>query len=131
MTKGDLVGSCLRRWYVVVLGLVLTVAAAVLVGLAPGVYWARTQVLLLGPPSESRPNKLDSNSAGLIATAGLIEHEMNIGRHPIPATSVDVTLLDQGVYNGDKFACRTTVANGQTTSINRFSTSKLPARVAQ
>ena len=27
---------------------------------------------------------------------------MNIGRHPIPATSIDVTLLDQGVYNGEQ-----------------------------
>jgi hypothetical protein len=102
MIERELVSRCLRRWYVVVLGLVLTALAAVLVGLAPGVYWARTQVLLLGPPSESRPNKLDSNSAGLIATAGLIEREMSFGRHRIPATSIDVTLLDQGVYDGEQ-----------------------------
>ena len=35
-------------------GLIDTPAARAVVGLAPGVYWARTQVLLLGPPSESR-----------------------------------------------------------------------------
>jgi hypothetical protein len=102
MIEWGLVGRCLRRWYVVVIGLLVTAAAAALIGLAPGVYWARTQVLLLGPPSESRPNKLDSNSEGLIATAGLIEHEMNVGLHPIPATSPDVTLLDEGVYDGEQ-----------------------------
>ena len=59
-------------------------------------------MLLLGPPSESRPNKLDSNSAGLIATAGLIERELNTGRRRIPATSIDVTLVDQGVYDGEQ-----------------------------
>jgi hypothetical protein len=100
MIGWGLVGRCVRRWYVVVLGLAFTAAVAANIGLLPGVYWARTQVLLLGPPSEGRPNKLDSSSAGLIATAGLIEREMNVGRRRIPATSIDVTLLDQGVYDG-------------------------------
>jgi hypothetical protein len=102
MVKWDLAGRCVRRWYIVLLGLALTAILAANIGLLPGVYWARTQVLLLGPPSDSRPNKLDSNSAGLIATAGLIEREMNIGRLRLPATSIDVTLLDQGIYDGEQ-----------------------------
>jgi hypothetical protein len=102
MIEATLFRRCMRRWYVLLLGVLLTAAAAASVSLLPGVYWARTQVLLLGPPSETRPNKLDSNSAGLIATAGLVERELNAGRQRIPATSIDVTLVDQGVYDGEQ-----------------------------
>ena len=47
-----------------------------------------------------RPNKLDSNSAGLIATAGVIEREINAGRTGVPVIGNDVTLVDQGIYDG-------------------------------
>jgi hypothetical protein len=102
MIEWDLVGRCMRRWYVVVLGVVLTTVAVANVSLLPGVHWARAHVLLLGPPSAMRPNKLDSGSAGLIATAGLIEREMNTGVRRIPATSNEVTLVDQGIYDGEQ-----------------------------
>jgi hypothetical protein len=101
MTIGDLWRSCVRRWYVLALGLLLTVGGVGFVATSPGVYWARTKVILLGPPVPTRPNKLDSNSDGLIATAGVIEREMNASRSPIPATSIEVTLVDQGVYDGE------------------------------
>jgi hypothetical protein len=92
----------LRRWIALALVVLATGLAVVNVQLTPGVYWARTEVVLLGPPNQVRPNKLDSNSAGLIATAGLIEREMRATRTSIPATSNEVTLVDQGVYDGEQ-----------------------------
>lgn len=89
-----------RRWYVLAIGVLVTLGVVAYLWNAPGVYWARTGVVLLGPATEVRPNKLDSNSAGLIATAGLIERELNAGPAGIPAIGNDVTLVDQGIYDG-------------------------------
>ena len=101
LTIYDVLRACGRRWYAVALGLAITSLVVVALLSQPGVYWARSQILFLGPPVPTRPNKLDSNSGGLIATAGIIEREMNAHRTRIPATSADVTLLDQGVYDGE------------------------------
>jgi hypothetical protein len=96
------VGKFARRWYIVALGVVLTSATVAYVSVSPGVYWARSQVVLLGPPVPARPNKLNSGSGSLIATAGLIEREVNFGRTRMPATSNDVALVDLGVYDGEQ-----------------------------
>ncbi len=101
VTVRDVLHSCMRRWPFFLVGLLLTLGAVGYVQTAPGVYWARTKVILLGPPVDARPNKLDSSSAGLIATAGLIAREMNASRTFIPSTSPDVTIVDQGVYDGE------------------------------
>ena len=98
----DVVRSCRRRWYIVGFVMVSTAALCVFLLLSSGVYWARSQVIFLGPPVPTKPNKLDSSSAGLIATAGLIEREMNARRSRIPATSSDVLLIDQGIYDGEQ-----------------------------
>lgn len=89
------------RWSVLVLGLLLTGCGMAWVFSTPGVYLCRAHVVLLAPPTQTRPNKLDSNSAGLLATAGVLERELSVGRNQVPATSPDVTLLDQGVYDGE------------------------------
>jgi len=98
----DVLRVCAERWYIIALGLGLTGVVAIAVLISPGVYFARTQVVFLGPPVPARPNKLDSSSDGLISTAGLIEREMNATRTRIPATGADVTLVDQGVYDGEQ-----------------------------
>lgn len=97
----DVARACLRRWPVLLVGVLLTLVGVVYVYSAPGVYWARSKVVLLGPAVPVRPNKLDSNSAGLIATAGIVAREMNARRSYIPATSPDVTIVDQGIYDGE------------------------------
>lgn len=102
MRPADILRACRRRWYVLGVGLALTAVLGSFVLLSHGVYWARSQVILLGPPVPSRPNKLDSSSAGVIATAGLIEREMNANRTRVPATSIDVLLMDQGIYDGEQ-----------------------------
>ena len=101
MTVRDVMQSCLHRWPILLIGLLLTIGGVVYVQAAPGVYWARTKVILLGPPVDARPNKLNSNSDGLIATAGLIAREMNPSRTFIPSTSPDVTIVEQGIYDGE------------------------------
>src|SRR6476646_8847765 len=102
MTLRDVWRGCARRWYVLALGLLLTIGAVGYVNVAPGVYWSEARVVLLGPPSPARPNKLDSSSGSLIATAGVVEREMSSTRKSIPAISNDVTLVDQGVYDGEQ-----------------------------
>ena len=102
MRVSDILSACAKRWYIMALGLGLVSIVAVAIVMSPGVYFARTQVVFLGPPVPARPNKLDSSSEGLISTAGLIEREMNATRNRIPATGADVTLVDQGVYDGEQ-----------------------------
>src|SRR4051812_34596084 len=47
---------CLRRWYVVLLGVALTVGAAYVVHDRPGVYYSQVQLVLIGPPQTYYPN---------------------------------------------------------------------------
>jgi hypothetical protein len=96
-------GTLLRSrwsWAALLIGLCLTAVAVAHVVAAPGVYWARSQVVLLGPVLPSSMNKLDGRSDGLVATAGLIAREMNLSGGAVPVTSNLVTLPDQGVYDG-------------------------------
>jgi hypothetical protein len=81
------------------IGLVVTLAVCALTWRAPGVYWASTKVYFLVPATERQPNRLADNS-GAIEFAGLIQTEVNRGIPPSGATSPDVTLVDEGIYDG-------------------------------
>jgi hypothetical protein len=89
-----------RRWYVVLLGMLLTAVAIVIVYQRQGVYWARTNVVFLAPQSHQNPNRLASTSNTLIATSGIIEQKINRGHPPILPVSPDVPLVAQGVRDG-------------------------------
>lgn len=93
--------TALRRcWYVVVVGLLATLAVGFQAMHAGGLYAAQQNVVLIAPATETQPNTLENSSRGLIATAGLIEREIDQGR-PLQATvSPDVPLYGQGVREG-------------------------------
>jgi hypothetical protein len=81
-------------------GILLTLAVCVVTWRAPGVYWASTKVYFLVPASAQQPNQLAPDNSAAIPLAGLIQTEINGGIPPREATSPDVTLVDEGIYDG-------------------------------
>lgn len=100
MTFEDFYRSLLRRWPVALVGILLTSVLCVVALRAPGVYWARSKVYFLVPETTAQPNQLAPDSSAAIAFAGLIQTEINAGIPLRRATSPDVTLLDEGIYDG-------------------------------
>jgi len=93
-------GVVRRRWPVVLVGLIVTVVLGLLTLRMPGVYWASTKVVFLVPASEQQPNQLAPDNSAAIAFAGVIEVEINGGLPLRRATSPDVTLVDEGIFDG-------------------------------
>jgi hypothetical protein len=100
MTVTGLFGALRRRWLVMLVGLLLTAVACLVTWRAPGVYWASTKVYFLVPATVLKPNQLAPNSSAAIGFAGIIMTEINGGSPPRNAISPDVTLVDQGIYDG-------------------------------
>ena len=100
MTIEDLFGSVLRRWPVILVGALLTLAVCMVTWRAPGVYWASTKVYFLVPATTNQPNKIAPGSSAATAFAGLIQTEINRGIPPRGAISPNVTLVDEGIYDG-------------------------------
>ena len=100
MTVDDLLGAIRRRWAVMLAGVLLTLVACLVTWRAPGVYWASTKVYFLAPVTAREPNQLAPDNSVAIAFAGLIQTEVNGGIPPRGAVSPDVTLVDEGIYDG-------------------------------
>jgi len=100
VTVEDFVPAVLRRWYVLLAGLLLTGLVGLVVLKTPGVYWATSKVYLLVPATTYPPNQLAPDSGAAIEFAGLIETQINGGIPVRRATSPDVTLVDEGIYDG-------------------------------
>lgn len=100
MAVEDQRGVVRRRWPVVLVGLIVTVVLGLLTLRMPGVYWASTKVVFLVPASEQQPNQLAPDNSAAIAFAGVIEVEINGGLPLRRATSPDVTLVDEGIFDG-------------------------------
>ena len=81
-------------------GLLLTGVVCLFTLRAPGVYWASTKVYFLVPATAQQPNQLAPDSGNAIAFAGLIQTEINRGIPPRRATSPEVNLVDEGIYDG-------------------------------
>jgi hypothetical protein len=95
-----LMGACRRRWPVLAVGLALTGLSMMSVSSLPGVYWSQVQVVFLAPTSTLNPNTLTTESDSLVATAGLVEREVNLGHPSTATTSASVNLVDEGVRSG-------------------------------
>jgi hypothetical protein len=100
VTVEDLLGALGRRWYVVLVGVLVTVVVCLFTLRAPGVYWASTKVYFLAPATVREPNQLAPDSTAAIAFAGLIQTEVHGGIPPRRSTSPDVSLVDEGIYDG-------------------------------
>jgi hypothetical protein len=100
MTLWDLIRSMLRRWPIVLVGAVLTLAIGYHAASDSGVYWARTKVIFLAPSSEMYPNSLETGSEDVIITAGLVAKEMMGPAETLKFTSPDANLIGSGVTDG-------------------------------
>jgi hypothetical protein len=89
-----------RRWWVLLLGMLITVTGCYAVQRTPGVYWAYTRVIFLPPVAPGQENPIAPDSSSLIPLAGIIQDEIYKGSPPLGSNGQDVTLVDQGVYDG-------------------------------
>lgn len=100
MTSRELLAMLLRRWYIVVAGMLLTIAVVWPVSHRPGVYWTQMSVLLLPPTYEYFPNKLEDPHYSLSALAGLVVDDFNGQNRPLMTASSDTTLYGMGLRSG-------------------------------
>lgn len=69
--------ALVRRWPIVLVGIALTVGLAAVAASPTPVYHARTEMVLLAPPSARYPNELVTQTESLIVTAGLVAIRIN------------------------------------------------------
>ena len=100
MTLWDLIRSLARRWPILLVGAMLTMGTAYWAAQNRGVYWTRTEVVFLAPPSRLYPNSLDTTSGDLIVTAGLVAKLVSGPDKVIKFTSPDAGLIGEGVREG-------------------------------
>ncbi len=100
MTLRQFFSACLRRWPIVLVGVLCTGLAA-FAGLSDkGVYYTRTQIVFLAPSSNVYPNSLATQSEDIIDAAGAVAKSIT---GPDPQTkyaSPDVTLVGIGIRDG-------------------------------
>ena len=100
MTLWEFFAACLRRWPIVLVGVVCTAIAAFAVMSDKGVYYTRTQIVFLAPSSTYYPNTLATQSEDIIDTAGVVAKRI-IGPGPVTKyASPDVTLIGEGIRDG-------------------------------
>jgi hypothetical protein len=91
---------CLRRWYVVALGLALTLGAVYVAHSRPGVYFTQVQLVLVAPPQTYYPNTIAAQPYGLSPMASLLVTDWNGTYKPLLTSSADTTLYGEGVREG-------------------------------
>ncbi|NEN04797.1 hypothetical protein G3T36_02835 [Diaminobutyricibacter tongyongensis] len=100
MTLRQFFSACLRRWPIVLVGVLCTGLAA-FAGLGDkGVYYTRTQIVFLAPISTAYPNALATRSEDIIDAAGAVAKSVT-GPDPVTKyASPDVTLVGTGIRDG-------------------------------
>lgn len=100
MTLWEFFAACLRRWPIVLVGVICTGLAAFALLSDKGVYYTRTQLVFLAPSSSSYPNTLTTQSEDIIDTAGVVAKRITGPRPVTKFASPDVTLIGQGIRDG-------------------------------
>ena len=100
MTTGMVFGILLRRWYVVLAGLALTVGGLHVVQQRTGVYWGEVDVIFLAPKTPRFPNSIQQTSTAAIAVAGLMERVVQGSSKQPASASAAVSLAGQGISHG-------------------------------
>lgn len=114
----ELVRIALRRWYVIGIGAVCAVALAVLLGRAPGVYWAQSDVLFLANPAVTGGNPLENQTDSVINFASVVQESIGHGTAQVKLSSPSATLHGAGVRQG--YVARLADSGGQwESSFNR------------
>ncbi|GAA1969441.1 hypothetical protein GCM10009798_32530 [Nocardioides panacihumi] len=100
MTTERLVRILLRRWYVVGLGLAITVLGMQQVRAQQGVFFSQVDVVFTAPPTRVAPNTIQANASGLVSIAGMVAAEVNKASNTPVTASAGATLAGQGVRDG-------------------------------
>lgn len=100
MTSAQLLRAVVRRWYVVLVGLLAIAATCAVEARAQGVFWTQVDVVFLVPASTHAPNTLEATSQSLISTAGIVAIRVNDGQRETALSSSSVSLVGEGIYDG-------------------------------
>lgn len=100
MTLWRLLPILRRRWYVTVLGALLTVWGIYGAASAPGVYYEQAYIVFLAPNLPPRTNAYQLVPDSLIAAAGLVGRQVHADTDtPLPVSST-VDIVDLGFRDG-------------------------------
>lgn len=102
MTSRDVLLAVLRRWYLMVLGGLLTLAGLYYATHQPGVYFTKYEVVLLPPATERWPNKIEDPHYSLTEMAGLVVTDYNDGQREPLSASADTLLYGEGIARGSR-----------------------------
>lgn len=100
MAFWELLRALVRRWPIVLVGIIVTAAAGWCVVSDKGVYFTRTELVFLAPTSAANPNALRTQSDDVIVVAGLVAKRMSGAGEVAKFASPDVTLIGLGVRDG-------------------------------
>ena len=100
MALWDLLRAMVRRWPIVVIGAILTLAAANYASEDRSVYWTRTDLLFLAPENAQYPNALRATSEDMVITAGVVGKLVSGTRQVPKFTATDAGLIGMGVRDG-------------------------------
>ena len=118
MTVLDLLGVMARRWYIVVLGLLVVVAVGWSLERTPGVYWARADVLFLADESNAGGNPLQNQTDSVIHFASVVQQSIGRDSVQLKLSSPNATLAGSGIREG--YVARLSDSGGQwASSFNR------------
>lgn len=104
MAVSDLIQILLRRWYVVVVGMICTVAAFVALSDSPRVYSAQTDVVFLAPGNGAIRGLNDGLAQTLVDFASLVGKQVTDGQASLKLSSPSATLYGTGVREGVSIA---------------------------
>lgn len=100
MTLWDVLAATGRRWYVVAVGVALTLLALMAIRGQEPVYFSRAMIYLLAPASTVNPNILSTTSLDLVSTAGIVGKRVNGNTQLSKTASMSVTLVGRGILDG-------------------------------
>jgi hypothetical protein len=100
MTSRDLIVAALRRWYVMLVGAVLSLGCVYVATHQQPVYWTQFNVLLIGPQDPDFPNYLEDPRFTLYPLVGVVVDDVNHGRRGMLTASTDTNMVGQGMTDG-------------------------------
>lgn len=100
MTTTELLRILLRRWYLVLVGAVLSLGLLYTATHQQAVYWTQYNLLLLQPVGADHTNYLSNPKHALYPLAGVVVRDFNAGSNQPLLASPDTTLVGQGMRSG-------------------------------
>lgn len=104
MISASVLRSMLRRWYVLVLGIILAVAVFWIFQRSSAVYQSETTVVFVGPGTTPISGVDDLQTGSLVAFASIVERQMNDGHEVARLASAGATLFGSGERQGYQVA---------------------------